>query len=400
VVRTTGGTDAAAHHTLESEVTIGVTEGADEYTFGAINEVEVADDGRIYVFDRQVPALREFDAAGKYTRTLGRKGGGPGEYEAANGVGVHRDGRVVLWNPGNASINVYTRDGTFITSWKLPDGSSFYTSGALYVDTAGNTYVRTRIADPPKDAATGARMFGVTGLVKWDRDGRIVDSLAPPPTTLEPQSLVASVKGGTAVYSLPFAPSHTWAWSPLGYFVSAETNRYAITLTAPTGEVRRFERQVAPVAVSGEERADVEATTTASLRMTDPNWRWSGPAIPETKPPIHRIMPGDDGRLWISVAQPGERIPAEELPPPPTVQVGAVDPRQRPQPKFREPTVYDVFEPSGEYLGRVAAPPKSRVMAMRGDHIWAVVRDSLDVQQVVRFRVVPGFTLQRTDGSR
>jgi hypothetical protein len=112
VVRTTGGTDAAALHTLVSEVSIGELEGADEYTFGAINEVEVADDGRIYVFDRQVPALREFDAAGKYVRTLGRKGGGPGEYEAANGVGVHRDGRVVLWNPGNASINVYAPDGT------------------------------------------------------------------------------------------------------------------------------------------------------------------------------------------------------------------------------------------------------------------------------------------------
>jgi hypothetical protein len=68
-----------------------------------------------------------------------------------------------------------------------------------------------------------------------------------------------------------------------------------------------------------------------------------------------------------------------------------------PQPKWRDPIVYDVFDPSGRYLGRVPAPPKTRFQTMRGDHIWAVRRDSLDVEQVVRFRVVPGFGEQKMD---
>ena len=390
VVRTVGGSEPSGVHSLVAEVSIGELEGADEYTFGAINEVEVASDGRIYVFDRQVPALREYDTNGKYVRTLGRKGAGPGEYTQANGVAVHADGRVVLWDAGTAHINVYGRDGTFLTSWALPGGSGFYTSGALFSDTAGNTYARTRIADPPKTSAPEARMFGTTGLVKWNREGQIVDSLRPPPTTLQPQSLVASANGATAVYSLPFSPSNVWAWSPHGYFVSAETNRYAVTLSPPSGEIRRIERQVPVVPVSDEERADSEEQVTASLRMTVPGWRWNGPAIPATKPFIRGILPADDGRLWVSVAQPGERVPASELPPPPTVQVGTVDPRQRPVAKWRDPVAYDVFEPDGRYLGRVAAPAKTTFKAMRGDHVWAVTRDSLDVQQVVRYRVVPG----------
>src|SRR5688500_207178 len=98
VARTTGGSDAATAQAMTPEISIGVEDGADEYTLGQVTEVEVGPNGEVLVFDRQVPALRMYDSAGTYVRTLGGKGGGPGEYQAANGVGVHRDGRIVLWD--------------------------------------------------------------------------------------------------------------------------------------------------------------------------------------------------------------------------------------------------------------------------------------------------------------
>jgi hypothetical protein len=400
ITRTSGVADSAATHTLVEEVTIGELDAQDEYSFGGINELEAAEDGRIYVFDRQVPALREYDAAGKFVRTIGRKGAGPGEYTQANGVAIHRDGRIVLWDAGTAHINVYRPDGTFITSWPLPGGSGFYTSGALFVDTAGNTYARTRIGDPPKDnAAASGRMFGTTGLVKWDRDGKIVDSLTPPPQTVEPQSLVASRDGGTSVSSVPFSPRHMWVWSPLGYFISAQSDRYSIIFDPPDGPVRRVEREAKPVSLDGDERAYYEERSTASMRMTDPAWRWSGPSIPTVKGAINSLAPADDGRIWVSVAQPGQRVPEGELPPPPQVRVGDVNAVKMPPVRWRDPSVYDVFDPTGYYLGRVAAPPKTTFRTMRGDQVWAVRRDSLDVEQVVRFRVVPGFKEQKVDDS-
>jgi hypothetical protein len=97
------------------------------------------------------------------------------------------------------------------------------------------------------------------------------------------------------------------------------------------------------------------------------------------------------------VSRPGERIPEGEQAPGPTVRVGSGDMPKLPQPKWRDPIVYDVFDPDGRYLGRVPAPPKTSFKTMRGDHVWAVRRDSLDVEQVVRFRVVPGFGEQRVD---
>lgn len=390
VARTTGGSDAASAQALTAEITIGVEEGADEYTLGQVTEVEVGPGGAIYVFDRQVPALRMYDSAGKYVRTLGRKGGGPGEYQAANGVGVHRDGRVVLWDAGKASINVYSPAGETQTSWPVPGGGGFYTSSAVFTDTAGNTYIRTTIADPPKTGnAPQGRVFGLTGLVKWSADGSSLDSLTPPESPIEPMYITAQREGSTSRSSVPFAPAFSWTFSPLGYFVSARTDRYAVTLSIPGGTVTRIEREIEPVPVDADERADAELIATAGMRMTDPTWRWSGASIPTTKPFIRAISAAEDGRIWVSVARPGERIPEGELAPPPSVQIGEV--KRVPDPKWRQPLVYDVFEPNGRFLGRVAAPAKTTFRAMRGDHVWAVRRDSLDVEQIVRYRLTPGF---------
>jgi hypothetical protein len=390
IVRTTGGSDAASAQTLMPEITIGDSEGADEFTFGGITEVEVGQTGTIYVFDRQVPALRMYDTAGRYIRLVGRKGGGPGEYEAANGLAVDRDGRIMLWDAGKASINVYTASGEPDTSWSVPGGGGFYTNNAVYADTAGNTYIRTNIADPPKAAnVPQSRVFGLTGLVKWNAAGEVVDSIAPPENSVEPAYIIAQNKGSTSRSSVPFATSFVWTFSPFGYFVSARTDRYAVTLSHPNGQVTRVERDVEPIAVVGDERADAELIATTNMRRTDPTWRWSGEPIPSTKPFIRSILVAEDGRIWVSVSQPGEPVPEEERTVSPSTQTG--DRSRMPDPKWRQPLVYDVFEPDGRYLGRIKAPAKTNFRAMRGDHVWAVARDSLDVEQIVRYRVTPGF---------
>jgi len=60
---------------------------------------------------------------------------------------------------------------------------------------------------------------------------------------------------------------------------------------------------------------------------------------------------------------------------------------------YREPVRFDVFEATGEYLGRVLAPdgfagrwPKP---VFRGDTVWAIMRDEYDVQRLHRFRLEP-----------
>ena len=57
---------------------------------------------------------------------------------------------------------------------------------------------------------------------------------------------------------------------------------------------------------------------------------------------------------------------------------------------WREPIVFDVFEPDGRYLGQVSAPPGFRTQplpSIRGNTVWAAVSDRGGVPDVVRFEI-------------
>jgi hypothetical protein len=62
-------------------------------------------------------------------------------------------------------------------------------------------------------------------------------------------------------------------------------------------------------------------------------------------------------------------------------------PKQRPVRYWREPVIYDVFEPTGRYLGPVAAPDGVVLYGMRGDRAWGTVRGESDEEYIVRFRL-------------
>jgi hypothetical protein len=51
------------------------------------------------------------------------------------------------------------------------------------------------------------------------------------------------------------------------------------------------------------------------------------------------------------------------------------------------PTLWDVFDGEGRYLGRVELPPRFRAFATTASTVTGVVRDDLDVEYVVRYRV-------------
>jgi hypothetical protein len=384
VVRTTGVTEPAALLDLVPGWSIGSLDGDSAYMFGMISELAVGPADDILVFDRQTVKLSQYDSTGKYIRKIGGRGSGPGEYERINGLAVHDDERVVLWNATIASVTAYSPAAELLGNWIVPGGTGFNTSGSLYVDTAGNTYVRTRVGDPPPsdNMATSGRMFGITGLLRYDRSGAVRDSLRPPEIILDAPRLVASVEGNTSMTNVPFSPRFVWTVSPFGAFVSGRSDVYRVDITGFDGKVLRIEMDGERVPVNGAEKEDIETVTTANMRSTDPNWKWNGAPIPDVKPYYKAISVDRDGRVWVSLSRPGELIPVEELP-----EERVEDGVRFPVRKWREPSVYDVFERNGTYMGRIAMPPRATWSGARGEHVWAIVRDSLDLEHIARFTI-------------
>ncbi len=377
VVRTVGGSVWGDTAVLQPEMSFGVFEGPDEYMLGNVRSLAVAESGEIHLLDSQVPALRKYSADGKHLATFGREGGGPGEYKQPDGgLAVLSDGRVVLRDPGNSRFSIFAPDGEFIESWRIPGG--FNTSRKLYRDTHDNVFTLVLLE-------RGLTPWDWTyGLARYQPDGTHTDTVIAPTWDYEAPVVTGQRESSSSSTSVPFTANAAWTFSPLGYMVGGIATDYRVDLYRPDG-VLRIEKPWDPVRVLSDEKEERERRIRDQFERNFPGWRWNGPSIPDTKPAFRGLHVGDDGRLWVLVHRRGE----------PTMSVAEAREEEqrtnRPQIRYREPVAFDVFEPDGRYLGHVRAPQgfsMSPAPVFRGDFVWAVARDDLDVQTVVRYRIV------------
>jgi hypothetical protein len=384
VVRTESGSVWGDTARLVADLTIGQFEGPDEYMFGSLQSLAVAGDGSIYAFDRHATELRKYGPDGTYRGTFGREGGGPGEYKRPDGgLAVLSDGGVVLRDPGNTRLTVYSGEGEYLEGWRIR--GTFNTSRQLYRDSADAVYTMI-LLDPQADVTEWSY-----GLVQYSSDGQIGDTFPAPVYDYEPPRLVAREQTGdntnTSVNSVPFTPNDSWTFSPLGYMVGGLSTRYVIDLFVAPDRVLRIERaNWDPAPVLAAEKAERERIATANMRYTQPNWRWNGPPIPDTKPPYAGFYVGAHGRIWVRLYQEAYQIEA-------TKPESELAPGEIPERTWIEPVAFDIFEPDGRYLGMVRAPKGFSTYPtpiMRTDTVWAVVRDELDVPYIKRFHIEHG----------
>lgn len=379
---------------LVREIVIGDPDGGAQYGFSTISDIAVGSAGQIYVWDQTEKSLRLYDAQGKFVRQIGRSGSGPGEYDRINGIAVRADGKLAVWDAGNGRMNLYAPNGDYETAWTL--GSGFFTGRALSSDTANNLYIRATVR---RDTT---QPLGISGFIRFRPDGIGRDSLVPPAIGPEPRSLRASKEGASVSYGIPYLPTRQWAMSPHGYFVAGPGDPYVVYALPPNGKALKIERAYEPVPVDPSDKSESRERTLFGMRMTFPEYQWDGPDIPDRKPAYRSLTVDLDGRIWVGVSQPSEKIPDAEMPaaaPVPTVSAGKglqARPAQPPR-TWREATAYDVYAPTGQYLGHVQLPPRTTFHKMRGNDVWAVTLDSLDLPTVTRYRIGGRFSV---DGGR
>lgn len=374
VVRTLSGSAWGSDAHLVPEMSFGELDGALEYLLGDVVSLGVGPDGTIYIVDGQVPELRAYDANGTYLRTMAGPGEGPGELNSpGGGLAVLTDGRVVVRDPGNQRLQVFSADGSETDAWPVVRGG-FESSSPLWWDRDDNVYVFV-ILDMEAD-------FGdwETGLVRIRSDGTATDTLSDPDTGFETPTVEARSENSAAINRVPFAAAEEQAFHPGGYYVRGISTSYAITLMKNDGPLR-IERDYEPVPVQSGERSLRQRGIERSMRRMEAGWTWNGPGIPDDKPPFSDIFVARDGRIWIQVSQPSIEEDNSDY-----------DPREEDSEptRWREPVAFDVFGEDGTYFGRVKTPADFSISPtpfIDGDNVWAVTRDELGVQRVVRFRV-------------
>lgn len=380
VVRTLSGGVWGAEATLVPEMSIGELEGPEEYLFGSIYSVALDADGRVFVLDGQAGDIRVFDSEGTYLETVARRGEGPGELKNAMSVAVLPDGRVLAHEAGDMLVKVVGPGPASQEHWAYPAGAIIIPVKPLRVDRAD------RILVP---AATFSDGDFFPYVIVMGTYGELLDSLTPPGSGFERPSVEVRLRapmGGrsTASAAVPLTARHYWTMHPNGHFVTGISSDYRIELGRDDG-VLRMERAYEPVAVSEAEREYHRERTTRGMRRTQPDWSWNGPPVPETKGAFRGIVAGRDGRIWVQLWTEAHQVDNEN---------------HNPDNPFSDPVIwespvrYDAFEPDGTYLGGLAAPEGFLVSPAEpifdGEKVWAVSRDELGVQRVVRYRILVG----------
>jgi hypothetical protein len=317
----------------------------------------VMDDvGRIYVADEDPARIKVFDSTGKFVRTIGRDGEGPGEYKAPFLAVLH--GGLIVHDPQLQRVTRFDSAGNVVTMFR--SACCVWGQRSVAVDDSGHIWTQTI---PPGEFNHAAV------LIRFDTLGRLLDTLRVPQTQ-PPDYWVVSrdVDGGhsTSSFKIPGGADELISVTPSGGLLRAWSSRYVVAIEGYAGDTTRtFDRAWTPVPVPQEERVQRFSSMT---KMLEPRL---GPEIiardfhlrdvPTERPPMRELDADPSGRIWVETA---------------STDTSA--------------TFYDVFDSTGVWQGTVRAPwPMSADVVWRGtDKVLVREADADGLASFIAFRLV------------
>jgi hypothetical protein len=341
---------------LVRDLRIGEVEGSPEYTFNQIAAVAVTSGGTIFVLDRGDQTIKAYDPSGRFVRQFGREGEGPGEFREPNEMVAVRD-TLIVYDWRLRRLTVLTREGVVQRTALVEQ--TVLSGGRLRVldDTTLVLGFSAGYSMPPQPEREG-RFW----LVRLSRGGGLRDTLYSGPAA---DAILYRTEQFLTVFSAPFARGPRWD-ARSGRLVFGRGEHYVIDQygVAPERRLKMSIRRTVPPLEA------IEADRAAYRRP------YENPAFPEeqrkrnatmlrtvtypsTWPAYHDLRLDASGRVWALLP----RHDADTL------------------------AAWDVFAPEGDYLGAVTLPTNVAVHLILEEAVYAVARDELGVQSVMRYRI-------------
>lgn len=302
-------------------------------------------DGRLIVSQRDPAQIRLYDAQGKFVRNIGHDGEGPGEYRAPK-LALYHD-TIVVHDPRLGRAALITTGGKFVRQFLT---GIRHDGPPISVDDRG----RLRVQDSRPSVA----MFQPQWMY-FDLNGKRLDSLLPP-EAVNVKTWAAKLTGGGSVsYTVPFGAQNSYAFLRDGSILYGGGDRYEFLLThSGRDTIRMFGRR----GVIADPVPTAMRDSVFQHYASNPQLQGIGIAesdMPRTYPVWGEFALDGNGNVWVSVGRPAAKT-------------------------YR----FEVFNPSGSYLGTVAAPFDG---LWRGswtdDHVAVLDNDSDDLPRVRIFRI-------------
>jgi sugar lactone lactonase YvrE len=116
-------------------------------TFNQPSDVVTAPNGDIFVADghggNSNARIVKFSKDGKFIKSWGKKGSGPGEFDTPHAIAMDSKGRLFVGDRNNNRIQIFDQEGKFLEEWKQfsrPSGIFIDKNDVIYVtDSESNT---------------------------------------------------------------------------------------------------------------------------------------------------------------------------------------------------------------------------------------------------------------------
>jgi sugar lactone lactonase YvrE len=173
-------------------------------TFNAPSAVYVAPNGDIFVADghggNTNARIVKFSADGKFIKTWGHKGSGPGEIDGPHTLAMDSKGRLFLGNRNNNRVDIYDQDGKLLDQWP-----QFSRPSGVYIDKNDIIYVADSESESVSKNHDGWKRGMRVGRVS---DGAVTAFIPDPvdkaPSTSAAEGVTADVNG--VIYGAEVGP--------------------------------------------------------------------------------------------------------------------------------------------------------------------------------------------------
>ncbi|WP_419938849.1 6-bladed beta-propeller [Candidatus Palauibacter sp.] len=272
------------------DLEVGEVEGEDPYLFTTIGSVVEDDRGRVIVADYQTHEVRVFEPDGRFAFSFGGQGEGPGEMTNPCCMTFGPDG--LLW----------VRESVRYSAFRLEAEGAEYVRGLRSVNASFNL-----IAPVTFDAEGRLVDLGIAaGDTRFTRfhlgPGTAVDTV--PMATAEEQAtgfspvdiMIGDQAASFFVYQ-PFGPLWIHGHGTGGWWATAVSSAYAVTLHHPDGSTSLVRAPLRGPELSPDERRGAQARIDQEKERFDLREHPWG--IPDRKPVLEELFFDRAGRLWV-----------------------------------------------------------------------------------------------------
>lgn len=332
------------------------------HSFGDVRGLGLLPDGGIVLLDAKDQQVHYLDARGRPVRTVGRKGGGPGEFQRANGLLVTSKGHVIVNDPGNNRFTILSGNGDLLKTFPILNPWGY---GFLW-----DSYLTSRdLVDEFVPIHKGSQNTSIAARRIWSADFARSDTILPPacsdsePDPTDRVYAFRSERGGMTM-SIPFrAPRVVEVRSPVGARWVGRHPEYDKIEHFPPG---RCDSDLA-IRLGGQRVRIRPALRDSMAGVVRANASRYGAPVPDLEKipreyrPFDVLFLDEAGRLWV------ER------------RVSETDRR------------FEVYDTKGVLLAEVASPATFagyRPLIITNDQVLGFLPDEDDVLHLVSFWIV------------